>query len=753
MNKSKLIAQKRIQKDIEEILKHPIEGISIAQLNENNIMEYVVNIKLLNGIYEGYCLQLYLTFNENYPTLPPKILIFPNQTFDGRYHHHIFDEYIMFDEKMQNFKKFCFDLLENSFMNTNEEHTGWNPSYNISSLLLQVQNFLSDMYDLHIPPSKKVIDYLLKSMDEYKRTFIDSNGKKVIHTWKNPYPPFPEISKINNNNNENKNNEELIKLNEIKENLTCFMLKLNYIDDKDIILGYPIVQKKLNQRNPKIELYPIPELLTYDAYISQISKQNEKLDFYFDINFKSANNEYYNYWIPIYVDKNHYEKNKTTILNSFSIIIYGPKGIKEYDFKPNQIFEILPIILNKMIIGMFKNQNTISQAFIRCYFHYILLFKKLIEYYKNDFNNYIKYYFDIIFKNYDFDKNLIPDIGNFMMLLFFSDLEITPKMWDCLFEEYLVRQMYWMFHGNECLLKMKEILTGNLNIIYMNKYNNEQNFKLKFLSKVINNGKNVKNEFLLKKIIEEISKDQNIISQFNQNKKKKSIENFINHLILQNFIDVYNSCDDDIKKKIDLIILNNIHLIDCSGNFQYDKCSILYDSFKVEEILNNLIKSDDEFRKQLFLEYAYSSQRGNQLLLITFIAKNKIQEKGFLEELEKNYGVLLDVDNLINEIKTKLNEIKSYSDLYKYIGCGLLKGNKINDEIKLISNAYIKAKNKKYISFRGNYNNNFIPGKKMYNYNNQYNNYNNNNFNNNYRNNNFNNNYRNNNFNNNNMND
>ena len=78
--------------------------------------------------------------------------------------------------------------------------------------------------------------------------------------------------------------------------------------------------------------------------------------------------------------------------------------------------------------------------------------------------------------------------------------------------------------------------------------------------------------------------------------------------------------------------------------------------------------------------------------------------------------------------------------MYKYIGCGLLKGNKINDEIKLISNAYIKAKNKKYINFRGNYNNNFIPGKKMYNYNNQYNNYNNNNFNNNYRNNNFNNN-------------
>ena len=242
MNKNKLIAQKRIQKDIEEILKNPIEGISIIQINPNTIMEYIVNIKLLNGIYEGYCLQLYLTFNDNYPIKPPRILIFPNQEFNETYHHHIFDEYIIYEGKNENFKKFCFDLLENSFMNTNEEHTGWNPSYSISSLLLQVQNFLSNMYDLYTQPTKGQIDFLLKSMNDYQRKFIDLNGNEIIHTWKNPYPPFPLITQ-NNNNNENDNNKDLKKLNEIKENLTCFMLKLNYIDDKNIILGYPIVQK------------------------------------------------------------------------------------------------------------------------------------------------------------------------------------------------------------------------------------------------------------------------------------------------------------------------------------------------------------------------------------------------------------------------------------------------------------------------------------------------------------------------------
>ena len=69
---------------------------------------------------------------------------------------------------------------------------------------------------------------------------------------------------------------------------------------------------------------------------------------------------------------------------------YGPLGIKEYDFKAEQIFEILPIILNKMIIWIFKNENALSEAFIICYFHYILLFKKLVEEFKEEFDNYVK---------------------------------------------------------------------------------------------------------------------------------------------------------------------------------------------------------------------------------------------------------------------------------------------------------------------------------------------------------------------------
>ena len=340
-----MLALKRISKDIQEITQNPVEGIGIIQY-ENDFLKYIVNIKLMNGVYKDFCLQLLLTFSDAYPTKPPKILIFPGQNFNGSYHHHVFSD-------SNGFFKFCFDLLENDFMKTDEEKTGWNPSYTISSLLIQVQNFLCDP-DLHHEIPQYLIDKFFSSMKTYTREFKDEDNNIIIHTWENPYPKmfFKKNEKIedkkenekkedekeekdndedninnnidnNNNNNTNKKyetieeimnelkemekrKEEGYKINkkkktklrrrleeikqkesqeeerkkaeqekkrliEIKENLTCFMLKLNYIEDPDILLGYPIIQKNTGiGQKTKIELYPIPELLTYDGFIAQI---------------------------------------------------------------------------------------------------------------------------------------------------------------------------------------------------------------------------------------------------------------------------------------------------------------------------------------------------------------------------------------------------------------------------------------------------------------------------------------------------
>ena len=161
----KALCLNRISKDLKELIQAPLEGIGIISL-DNDPKKYLVNIKIMYGIFEGYCLQLLLTFSDQYPIKPPRILIYPGQCFDNTYHYHIFQSEIK-DEKTQYFNNFCFDLLDNDFLPTSSlAHTGWNPSYTISTLLLQVQTFLAnpDFPNGYIPDKEK-IDELFKSMD------------------------------------------------------------------------------------------------------------------------------------------------------------------------------------------------------------------------------------------------------------------------------------------------------------------------------------------------------------------------------------------------------------------------------------------------------------------------------------------------------------------------------------------------------------------------------------------------------------
>ena len=371
----------RISKDLKELIQAPLEGIGIISL-DNDPKKYLVNIKIMYGIFEGYCLQLLLTFSDQYPIKPPRILIYPGQCFDNTYHHHIFQSEIK-DEKNQYFNKFCFDLLDNDFLPTSSEaHTGWNPSYTISTLLLQVQTFLAnpDFPNGYIPDKEK-IDELFKSMDNYEKWFIikNDNDEEIIkvHTWKNPYPEMyfkknSDVIVINKNINIIEN-EENNKLKVIKENLTCFISRINYIDNKNMILGYPI-QKLSNGA-----LIPLPEILSYDCYIEESSKINNNngsdghdINNLFNVNYitfpirrvdyellrlfsysgspiflnrsnrrfrptnlsqilfnfngnsnfifkivpsyKSPNNELYDSWLPIYINDEHFEKNKTILV-------------------------------------------------------------------------------------------------------------------------------------------------------------------------------------------------------------------------------------------------------------------------------------------------------------------------------------------------------------------------------------------------------------------------------------------------------
>ena len=692
MQTRKVTALKRIANDMKELVKCPLEGIGMASI-DNDPMKFVINMELMTGPYEGYKVQLLMIMSNEYPIKPQKMLVFPDQLIGMGFHHHVL-------QGDKGYMEFCIDLLDNDYLDTNEQLTGWNPAYTISSVLLQVQNFLGDP-DMPQLPSKSSIEKLMKSMDSYKRTFIvrDEDGeRKVVHTWKDPYPKMYSIkNQMEEEENEAKEKEHKLerKQETIKENLTCYLLRDNYIENSEVLLGYPVINNKSDYGKDKIELYPIPQLLTYEAYKMQMSGaqpyQNQLIDSYYNTQFqpKSASNEYFNTWLPIYVNENHYSKNRELILNSLKEIK------KESEFKPEQVFDILPIILNKMIIGGFNGKSVISSSFINCYFQYVLLFKRLCQDYKAEYETYVNRKISLITMNdYEVNKKIVPDIGDFFMLIYLSNKDMSTKemkkMKKVLIEELLIRQIYWMFHGPECKETMKSKVVNNSSLevsdeTYLEKFQKDPNFKMRYLDIFV---KELQKQDIYRQMIDIIANDKDYLwnNQNNRNYTKRMAEEGIT----KSFKKLYNQCSQWSRNRMNELIREKMHFKEF---FEEDEKLLkdeLYEGYQVNEIL----KGGSESNTSDILAYAYESQKGNQLLLITFSVLKKLEEKGFLEELEKNYGIYLGVDAFLQEIKQKLREVKSFKSLYEFIGTELGQG---KSELDLIVESYEEAKKRRYI--------------------------------------------------------
>ena len=111
------------------------------------------------------------------------------------------------------------------------------------------------------------------------------------------------------------------------------------------------------------------------------------------------------------------------------------------------------------------------------------------------------------------------------------------------------------------------------------------------------------------------------------------------------------------------------------------------------------------------LKFAFDNQKGNKLLIITFLTAKKIENKEFMKELEDNYGIYLEVDSFIKEMNQKLKDIKSSREMYKFIGSEF---GSDEDDLEIIIKSYERAKKKGYIrephthinsnNFRGGFN-------------------------------------------------
>jgi hypothetical protein len=280
------------------------------------------------------------------------------------------------------------------------------------------------------------------------------------------------------------------------------------------------------------------------------------------------------------------------------------------------------------------------------------------------------------------------------------------RMWYKIYEEFLIRQIYWIF----CDEKNKVRIIENM---LRDKAKNNKEYKTKLieeeaLKRCLNEGVcNFKGD---NKIFVDILNKEGMFDKiasyfygfYDIRYLKEKILNDMNN----KFKNIFNKSSGDIKSKIlrNLIDKNKVFLeffeLTTNGKNLYEK--ILVE--KENEIINKIIRNevnlylkktiDELLNDEDFIKYVYRSQRGNNLLLITFFAQKKIEEKGFINELEKNYGIYLEVDNFIKEMRQKLNEVQTYGQLFEYIGSEFGK-NKTDKE--LLKKAFEKAKLKGYI--------------------------------------------------------
>lgn len=122
-------------KQLKELQKNPVEGISVGLVDDSNLFEWqIMLVGPPETFYEGGMFNAIMTFPKNYPDLPPK-LRFTSQVW----HPNIYDD-----------GEVCISILhppgEDKYGYERPEER-WLPVHTVETILLSVISMLSDPND------------------------------------------------------------------------------------------------------------------------------------------------------------------------------------------------------------------------------------------------------------------------------------------------------------------------------------------------------------------------------------------------------------------------------------------------------------------------------------------------------------------------------------------------------------------------------------------------------------------------------
>ena len=436
-------ALKRIHRDLKEINDNPLPGISVCMPNENDPLTLHGNIYIMDGPYRDMLIHIIVHLPPDYPITGPAVNIAPGLKFNNRFHEHLIDDDL-------HGSHICTDLLTNMtymYEEGKKQKSGWTPAYTLSAALIQLQVFFAEP-DLPRLPSPEDIEALRKHVKDFKMTITLSGGNTIVHSSENPYPPVQlNLPQKENQIIPNKDMEEEIKEPDVRKEseqwLKCAISKCTIFDESKPILGYPLDISK--DRYGRYWPTPILEMISYDSFVQNIANNPEKLDNFEGVKFKSSFGEPYNFWIPVYLNEEHYQRGRQHVLNAISTVCKGFYGVTENDFKPHMILQVLPVILNKMIVKILKGELHQSVAAIQAYAHFYRLMMKLLEEFPE-----VKNSIDGLVDNMKRGENQrskenLGDMGEFLIKLGLSKYGLKdPEINELLIEEYLARHVFWI---------------------------------------------------------------------------------------------------------------------------------------------------------------------------------------------------------------------------------------------------------------------------------------------------------------------
>lgn len=623
MNINSIEIKNKIYRDLHELSIHPIEGIGILLLpnNKNNIQEFIINIRLMSGIFEGYYIQILMRLSENFPFTPPQFLIFPNQLLYF-YHNYIFHSNIFFNKDTFNI---IYPLIN------------YQPNNSFREILIQVQKFLSDPHGKEELIKETDIDFLFESMKTYKMTYFIQNEKKQItkiaHTWEKPYPPIYLKYKCLNIYKRNKFKKQKIIHFEINKNINYKneIYKSNNKNKSSIIsnlknsslqFGYIILNYKYGE-----DMILFPEIFSFKFY--------EDLE----------NNKTYIFWIPIYKNYEHFLKNINYFINNFCKIKYGSKIPEGFYIKLEYLFEVISNILKSILLNISKKIITVSDELIQSFYNFIFMFKDITYKYKKIYNKYIGNILDNSLKEV---KNLENEIN-------------TPFITKIL--HLLILLLFKTDPNCKEINELKQYLKLLKQRIYLKEFHNNVEYEMNYKELFI---EDLNKYEIFNKIVDNISLEKNN----NNSKISKNLRKRIIFGIYNDFKEIYNKCSSERKTKIDEIIMNNLNFsdyFDLSSNKLEENLAKMelpesFYSLKLFLILKNKINQKGFFAK-LKKNNRYYFNTEELIEKILRISKEQKAISNSNEHVEIYFKIIYDI--LFLEIFLNSKNENNYTLIYK----------------------------------------------------------------------------------------